>query len=68
MAQVVRSNGRWIEIIPKPYEPDRQTHEIAWSMIRTSVSPSEAYRTWYAGEQKKVSVVYPSFRKETHGT
>jgi hypothetical protein len=24
----------------------------------------EAYRKWYAAEQKKVKVLYPSFRKD----
>ena len=68
MEQVVRYNGKWIRIIPKAYEPERQTYEIAWAMIKTSTSAPEAYRQWYANEQKKVSVLYPSFRKETtHG-
>ena len=70
MEQVVRYGGRWFKIVAKPYESERQTHEIAWSMIRSpTLTPHEAYREWFASEQKKVSVLYPSFRKETpHGT
>lgn len=67
MTQVVRYNGRWYNIVPKAYEPERQTHQIAWTIIRNSTSSQDAYREWYAVEQKKVSVLYPSFRKETHG-
>ena len=66
--QVVRCNGQWFEIMPKPYEPERQTHEIAWLMIQSGASSQEAYRAWYASEQEKVNVLYPSFRKETNGT
>ena len=68
MTQLVRHNGKWIKLMAKPYEPDRQTHELVWSMITTNTPSPDAYRRWYSGEQKKVSVLYPSFRKETHGT
>ena len=69
MAQVVRHSGQWIKIVPKPYEPDRQTHEIVWSMIVSGAQSPEVYRQWYANEEKRASVLYPSFRKEApHGT
>ena len=61
----VRYNGMWHKITPKPYEPERQTHEIAWSMLLDpKITPALAYRKWYAGEQRKAKVLYPSFRKD----
>jgi len=61
----VRYSGVWYKIAPKPYEPDRQTAEISWRLIREPLVLSpEAYRNWYASEQKKVKVLYPSFRKD----
>jgi hypothetical protein len=63
--EAVRYNGNWFKIIPKQYEPERQTYEIAWHRIREPLVLSpEAYREWYASEQKKVKVLYPSFRKD----
>jgi hypothetical protein len=65
MAQLVRYNGKWFQIIAKPYEPERQTAEIAWSMLREpSLTPPEAYRKWYEKERENAKVLYPSFRKE----
>ena len=61
----VRYNGVWHKIVAKPYEPERQTTEIAWSMLKTpKLTPLSAYRTWYADEQRKAKVLYPSFRKD----
>lgn len=65
--QTVRYKGKWYKIIAKPYEPERQTFEIAWYLIHTpSASKEEAYRTWYKREQENVKVLYPSFRKDGH--
>jgi len=61
--QVVRYQGNWIGIKAKPYEPERQTAEISWSIIR-GLSSAEAYRKWFAKEQENAKVLYPSFRKE----
>ena len=61
---VVRYNGKWFEIVPKPYEPERQTYQIAWMMIKQGITSSEAYRKWYSNEQSIVKVLYPSFRKD----
>jgi len=61
----VRYNGRWIKIVPKPYEPERQTHDIAWSMVlNPKLSPAWAYRIWYVSEQENAKVLYPTFRKD----
>ncbi len=65
MTSLVRYNGEWFRIVPKPFEPERQTYETAWSMIlNPSTTPAVAYRTWYASEQKKIAVLYPSFRNK----
>ncbi len=65
--QVVRYQGKWYKIIPKPYESERQTFQIAWHLIREPlVTKEEAYRAWYKREQENVKVFYPSFRKDGH--
>lgn len=62
--QAVRYQGKWIQIKAKPYEPERQTAEIAWMMIQDKIGSAEAYRKWFAKEQENAKVLYPSFRKE----
>ena len=65
MSQVVRYNGKWFKIVAKPYEPERQTIEIAFSMLRDpSIMPPEAYINWFKKEREDAKVLYPSFRKE----
>lgn len=65
MSQVIRYNGKWFQIRPKTYEPERQTTEIAWDMIRDpSLTPMAAYKKWYSKERENAKVLYPSFRKE----
>jgi hypothetical protein len=65
MPQVVRYQGKWYKIVPKPYEPERQTIQIAWHLIREPlITKEEAYRAWYKNEQENVKVFYPSFRKD----
>jgi lipocalin len=63
--QAVRYKGTWYKIVPKPYEPERQTFQISWHLIREpNTTKEEAYRTWFKREQENVKVLYPSFRKE----
>lgn len=63
--QAVRYQGKWYKIVPKPYEPEPQTFQIAWHLIRDPHSTKEeAYRSWYKGQQEIVKVLYPSFRKD----
>jgi hypothetical protein len=63
--QVVRYQGKWYKIIPKPYEPEKQTYEISWSLIKQpNLTKEEAYRTWYQKQREIVKVLYPSFRKD----
>jgi len=64
MDKVIRYQGKWIRIKAKPYEPERQTAEIAWNMIRKNITSAQAYREWFAKEQENAKVLYPSFRKE----
>jgi len=62
---VVRYNGKWFKIAPKPYEPDRQTNQIAWTMIQNpTVNSTKAYRDWYSVERENAKVLYPAFRKD----
>jgi hypothetical protein len=63
--EVVRYQGKWYKIVPKPYEPERQTYEIAWAMIKTpNLTSQDAYQEWYKKEQETAKVLYPSFRKD----
>ena len=63
--QVIRYKGKWYKVVPKPYEPERQTYQIAWDLVKKqSSTKEEAYRSWYKREQENVKVLYPSFRKE----
>ena len=65
---VVRYNNAWHKIVAKPYEPERQTNEVVWSMLREPLLKSpDAYRQWNSEEKRKASILYPSFRKEKNG-
>lgn len=44
---VVRYNGKFYQIQPRPYEPERMTTDIAWIQIKEGVGPEEAYRIWF---------------------
>jgi hypothetical protein len=62
---ILRYKGKWYKVIAKPYEPERQTFQITWYLIKNpSSTKEEAYRAWYKHEQEVVKVLYPSFRKE----
>ena len=60
----IRFQGKWFSVSAKPYEPERQTYEIAWSQIKKRISPEQAYRDWFVREQKDAKLLYPSFRKD----
>jgi hypothetical protein len=63
--EIVKYQGKWYKIIPKPYEPERQTYEISWSLIKQpNLTEEEAYRAWYSRQREIVKVLYPSFRKD----
>lgn len=59
----VRYAGSWYQITPKTYEPERQTYQIAWKMIRGSDSKT-AYREWFSEEQKSAKLLYPVIKNE----
>jgi hypothetical protein len=50
--------------MPKQYEPERQTYNIAYAMIRKGITPEVSYREWFAQERKDAKLLYPSFRNE----
>ncbi len=52
MGYLVRFQGKWFEIHPKPYEPERMTADIAWIQIKEGVSAEEAYRKWFDLQRK----------------
>lgn len=49
---VVRYNGKWYQIQPKDYEPERMTTDIAWMQIKEGVSPEDAYRKWFETQRR----------------
>lgn len=52
MGWLVRFQGKWYEITPKPYEPERMTTDVAWLQILNGVDASTAYRTWFETQRK----------------
>jgi hypothetical protein len=49
---LVRYNGKWFSIHPRPFEPERMTTDIAWLQIKEGMTPAEAYRTWFENQRK----------------
>jgi hypothetical protein len=64
MPPTVRYNGKWYAIIPKPYEPERQTYQVGWSQIITSITAEEAYRKYFEVLRKETKLLCPSFRQD----
>lgn len=63
--EIVRYQGKWYKIVAKPYEPERQTYEISWDLVKQqNTTKEEAYRAWFAKQREIVKVLYPSFRKD----
>ncbi len=52
MGFLVRFQGKWIEINPRPYEPERMTTDIAWMQIKEGLSVVDAYRKWFENQRK----------------
>lgn len=52
MGYLIRFQGRWLEIQPRPFEPERMTTDVAWLQIKQGLSAVEAYRTWFATQRK----------------
>lgn len=49
---LVRYNGAWHVIKPKPYEPERMTTDIAWIQIREKLDAATSYRRWFEKQRK----------------
>lgn len=64
MPPTVRYNGKWYAIIPKPYEPERQTYQVAWLQITTGITSEEAYRNYFEVLRKETKLLCPSFRQD----
>ena len=58
----IRYKGRWFKITPKPFEPERQTYNIAWRFLKDSKPMVDIYREWYVQEEDDAKLLYP-FRK-----
>ena len=52
MGFLVRSQGKWYEIHPKSYEPERMTADIAWIQVKEGVTSEVAYRRWFERQRK----------------
>jgi hypothetical protein len=61
---IYRYNGKWYKVIQKPYEPERQTVEVAWNQIREKAKPEVVYRKFYEKQREDARILYPSFRKD----
>jgi hypothetical protein len=54
----VRYKGSWYSIIPKKYEPERQTFQLAWKMIIEEKDSKLAYREWFLKEREDAKLLY----------
>jgi hypothetical protein len=52
MVYLVRFNGKWITIHPKPFEPERMTTDVAWLQIKEGITAAEAYRRWFENARR----------------
>ena len=52
MVYVVRFNGKWITIHPKPFEPERMTTDVAWLQIKEGITAVEAYLRWFENARR----------------
>lgn len=52
MGFLIRFQSRWVEIHPRPFEPERMTTDIAWLQIKEGISVEEAYRKWFETQRK----------------
>jgi hypothetical protein len=64
MVPAIRVQGKWYKVMPKPYEPERQTYAIAYQIISKGITSEQAYREWFFQERKDAKLLYPSFRKD----
>jgi hypothetical protein len=62
---VVRHDGRWMEIHPRLYEPERMTTDVAWLQLKEGVSSQEAYRLWFE-RQRTISRFFQQCGSKPH--
>jgi len=62
LVPAIRVQGKWYKITAKPYEPERQTYNIAYRIIQ-GATPQQAYRAWFEQERKDAKLLYPTFGK-----
>lgn len=61
----IRYQGKWYTISAKPYEPEKQTYQIAWMLVKNpEMTPQEAYRKFFERQRQEAKVLYPSFRND----
>jgi len=51
---LVRYNGTWYKITPKPNEPERVTEEVAWLKIKGE----GGYPEWFKRERNLSKILY----------
>jgi len=61
--ELLKYGGKWYKIQKKPYEPEKQTYEVAWMQVK-GMETREAYRKYFEKQQKEAQILYPSFRKD----
>jgi hypothetical protein len=54
METLVRYNKKWYKIVPKPFEPERITFEVAWMKIRDNAG----YLEWFKKERNISKILY----------
>lgn len=54
MEALVRYKGTWFKVIPKPAEPVRITHEVAWLKIKEN----KGYKEWFEKERNISKILY----------
>lgn len=52
---LVRFKGQWYKIVPKAFEPERITEEIAWMKLK---NPAATYADWYKRERNLSKILY----------
>jgi len=62
-APMYQYKNKWYKVQPKPYEPERQTAQVAWAQIKGS-SAEKAYRDYFTKLREDAQILYPSFRKD----
>ena len=63
--ELIRYKGIYYKVTPKPYEPERQTAQVAWAQIREpEIVTTEHYKKFFEKQRKEAQILYPSFRKD----